>query len=592
MTDESAASEEKPIKAEETPDKIWKRWIKEISISSKSEEKWRKDVKNVIDIYKNAKNKVRFNILYSNVQTVGPALYLNTPRPDVRRRFTDEDPAAKEVSETIERVLIAGIDNYDFDYNIKGAVLDYQLSGRGMGWVDYTPLTNSQPVLDPFGQPMLDEMGQPVTTEEIVYQSTTCRWIEWDKVRFGYASRWEDTPWILIEHDFTRDELVEKFGELGAEVDLDLSFSEDKEEGKEAIKKACVYEIWSKTDRKVYFIAPSFEKGPLLVKDDPFGLEGFYPCPRPLMYITDPDGSAPIIEYDLYKDLAEELNNVSKRIRRLTSAMKARGVYDSQITGFAEAMAGDDAALIPSDNATVAMQMGGMDKAIWMIPVDKYVQVLRELYAAREQIKQAIYEVTGISDIVRGSSDPRETLGAQSLKAQFGGLRIKERQKDVQRFIRDIFRIKAEIIAQKFEPNVLKLYTGKDMSPEAFDLMKSVVNRMIRVDVETDSTIAQDQEADKKAVTELMTAITQFITAWGPIVQTGLVPLEVPKSLLLSATRRHQMGREVEDALNKIGQQQLSPQAMPPMMGAQASLGMPPQTVPASPNVVNMNANA
>ncbi|CAB4139737.1 hypothetical protein UFOVP353_10 [uncultured Caudovirales phage] len=590
ITDTSAASEEKSIQAEDAPDQIWKRWMKEISISSKAEDSWRKDAKHIIDIYKNAKSNIRFNILYSNVQTVGPALYLNTPRPDVRRRFSDEDLAAKEVSETIERVLIAGVDNYDFDYNIKGVVLDYQLTGRGMGWVSYEPLTTSQPVIDEMGMPVLDAMGVPAVQEEIVYQSTTCKWIEWDDVRFGHASRWEDTPWISIEHSFTREELVEKFGQLGAEIKLDLSYTEDTEEKKEAIKKACVYEIWSKTDRKIYFIAPSFDKGPLLVKDDPFKLEGFYPCPRPLLYVTEPDGQSPIIEYNLYKDLAEELNNVSKRIGRLTSAMKARGVYDSQVTGFAQAMSGDDAALIPSDNATVAMQMGGLDKAIWMIPVDKYVQVLRELYQAREQIKQSIYEVTGISDIVRGASDPRETLGAQSLKAQFGGLRIKERQKDVQRFIRDIFRIKAEIIAQKFEPNILKLYTGKDITPEAFDLMKSAVNRMIRVDVETDSTIAQDAEADKKSITELIAAITQFITAWGPIIQSGLVPLEVPKALLMSATRRHQMGREVEDALNKIGQQQLSPPGIPPMMGAQASPGLPPEAVPATPMMNNVNA--
>lgn len=558
--------------------------MKELAIADKAEEAWRKEAQESVDIYKNKKKNVRFNILYSNVQTVGPALYLTTPRPDVRRRFADEDPAAKEASEIIERALIAGIDNYDFDYHIKGAVLDYQLTGRGVTWVDYEPLLIDVPQVDPMGMPAVDEMGQPVMTQEVAYQSTKCRWIEWDQIRFGYAVRWEDTPWIRIKHELTKDQLVERFGELGAEVKLDIVYSDAKEKDKsDALKRGCVYEIWSKHDRKIYFIAPTFENGPLKVDEDPFQLEGFYPTPRPLLYITEPSDQVPIVEFRLYKDLADELNVVSKRIKSLTSALKARGIYDSRITELNKVMKGDDADLIPSDGVTATLQMGGLDKAIWMLPVERLILVLKELYLAREQIKQAIFEVTGISDIVRGSSDPRETLGAQNLKAQFGGLRIKERQKDVQRFIRDIFRIKAEIISKKFEPQILSILVGKPVSPETMELLKSDLNRSIRVDVETDSTIAQDQEADKKAVTELMGAITQFITAWGPIVASGFVPMEVPKSLLLSATRRHQMGREVEDALNMIGQQ-LPPQAMPPVVGAQASLlpppqaGLPPQT--------------
>ena len=49
---------------------------------------------------------------------------------------------------------------------------------------------------------------------------------------------------------------------------------------------------------------------------------------------------------------------------------------------------------------------------------------------------------------------PHETLGAHQLKAQFGGNRLKKRQDAVQKWIRDNMRIKAELMAEHFEPEV------------------------------------------------------------------------------------------------------------------------------------------
>ena len=44
---------------------------------------------------------------------------------------------------------------------------------------------------------------------------------------------------------------------------------------------------------------------------------------------------------------------------------------------------------------------------------------MRELVAHREVIKASIYEVTGISDIMRGQTVASETMGAQQLKSQW-----------------------------------------------------------------------------------------------------------------------------------------------------------------------------
>jgi hypothetical protein len=123
---------------------------------------------------------------------------------------------------------------------------------------------------------------------------------------------------------------------------------------------------------------------------------------------------------------------------------------------------------------------------------------LIDLYKQRDMLVQAIYEVTGIADIMRGSSDPNETLGAQQLKAQFGSSRMKRRQRAIQKWIRDIYKIKAEIIAEHFEPQVLQDMTGDEITPEIMQLLRSDKLRSYRIDIETDSTIFEDAEGEKK----------------------------------------------------------------------------------------------
>ncbi len=86
------------------------------------------------------------------------------------------------------------------------------------------------------------------------------------------------------------------------------------------------------------------------------------------------------------------------------------------------------------------------DHIMWY-PIDVISAALEKLYLARDQIKNVIYETTGISDILRGLTDPNETLGAQQIKTQWGSLRVQRKQAEVARFARDLFRLKAEIFA-------------------------------------------------------------------------------------------------------------------------------------------------
>lgn len=266
-----------------------------------------------------------------------------------------------------------------------------------------------------------------------------------------------------------------------------------------------------------------------------------------------------------------------------------------------------DNKMIPLDGASQYLDAGGLDRAIWMMPIDKYVGVVNQLYAYRQNLITSIYEITGISDVLRGTSVASETATAQSIKANYGSMRLQRRQREVQRYARDVIRLMAEVIAEQFSVDTLQKMTGLNFPTEEEKAMmqsqmqmqmqqfqmqaqqmqmqgqqpapppqpdpqmlerleqptweqiqqvaRDDLMREFKVDIETDSTVAANDAEQQQNITELLTGITSFLSGIGPAVESGAVPMETAKSLLMAAVRRFKLGTEVETAVDKIGDQ-------------------------------------
>lgn len=578
MADTIAGALERPAEIEKDPAGVVRRWLMELKVADRDEEDWRKEGRDIFTRYKGEKTKKdSFNILWTNTEVLRPSLYNSVPKPDVRRRFRDADPLGKAVAQVLERSLVYSVDSYDFDGVVKATVLDALLPGRGVDWVRYEPT-------------IAKIEGQEQVTHEVV----GCDHVQWDDFRRGPGKTWKECPWMGRRHRMTRDELIEKFGQqIGKAIHLDDTANEEvkslNDAERETFKTAEVWEFWDKDQRKVLFINASYKQGPCKVEQDPLNLEGFFPCPEPLRMVEDSTSLVPIPLYRLYKEQAEELDRLSRRINKVVSALKVRGIYDATMKELSELMKGDDNDLIPIKDASkfTAVAQGGLEKAIWMMPVESAAKVLRELYEARDSAKMVIYEIMGISDILRGSTEASETATAQQIKANWGSLRLKRMQREVQRYIRDLLRLKAEIIGEKFQPETLKAMTGLKfptqedkmiaqakaaqasatgqqvpqelqqvlMQPsweEILQVLRSDQMRGYRVDIETDSTVAASIEGDMEGLRDVLTGIVEFIQGIGPAVEAGVVPIEAVKAILLTISRRSKFGTEVEDALDQI----------------------------------------
>jgi hypothetical protein len=618
-------------------------WQQQLELSDKDHDDWIKQGREVVLRYKSdargggssKDSRKRFNILYSNTEVLKAALFARMAKPDVRRRFSDQDPTGRIIAEIIERALIYSDDVNDTEANVMMAVEDYCLPGRGLLRVQYKPtMAMSDPTIDPV-------TGQEIPGKEYVAkQEVWDEYVAWEDYRHEPARVWGKITWEAYRHLMTLDDLKENFPEVPDEEikRVPLNWQPEGQDKKakipEGFKKAEVWEVWDKFSKKRVWVVKGHDK--LLREDrDPYGLEDFFPRPVPLCATSTTDTVIPQAMFNAYKDQAEALDEIETRIDRLTKALRRRGPYNAGMPELKKLATLGDNQFIPVEKWSEFQSGGGLKGQYEVEDLQPTSVVLAELHKQRDLRVQTIYEIIGIADIMRGSTDPSETLGAQQLKAQFGGNRLKKRQDAVQKFIRDVMRIKAEIIAEHFEPEQLSEMTGfpwhemppeqvaqaqppsqpamgapsppaglggapghplmgsapsaeamgmpqgmpmggqgmqgeqgagqaepanqkpdeRAITPEIMEILRTDRLRSYRIDVETDSTIYEDAEAERTSRVELITAMTQFVGGWIPILQAqpNMTPLAF--EMLAFGVRGFKAGRQLEEALEQTRMQ-------------------------------------
>jgi hypothetical protein len=495
----------------------------------------------------------KFNILWSNVQTITPAVFARLPRPDVSRRFRDNDPIGRVASMMLERALEYEIEHYgDYASAMKQAVQDRLLGGRGTAWVRYEPHIVGQAGGEAENTP---EDGLQVTEdtdeaeteggiyreneERIEYECAPVDYVYWRDFGLTVARTWEEVTAVWRKVYMERPALIERFGEeLGGKIPLDTkpdtskSFNEKMTEGS---REALIYEIWDKTSGQVIWISKSMGKI-LDTRDDPLQLENFWPCPKPMFSTLTTDSLIPVPDFVLYQDQARQLDTLADRIDGFIHALKVRGVYDAAEPSLARLFTeGENNALLPVKNYGAFSEKGGMAGAINLVDIRPIAEGLQMAYTAMEQVKGQIYEIMGIADIQRGQTDPNETLGAQIIKSNNASGRLKTMQHDVVNFATALLQIKAQIICQHFTDDTIVKISGalqlspqdQALIPQALALLKDEPAKNFRIEVTTDSMIYQDEQQEKQDRVEFLSAVSSFMQTALPVAQGApeLTPL-------------------------------------------------------------------
>jgi hypothetical protein len=542
------------------------KWLAELKLAKREDEKFIERGDKIIRRYRDDRKNFttygkRFNILWSNIQTMMPALYGKTPRAEVSRRWKDSDPIGRTASVIIERCLQYEIDKGDFDASMRLAILDRLLPGRGTVWVRFEEKELAQPV---DALPGIEGgEAQVMPNAPYKYECTPVDYVFWKDVRYSPARCWDEVTWIARRVYMSQEDGIKRFGEDFKQVPLThepvghLEMEKMGVEGLDDMKKAVVWEIWSKTTKQVFWVAEGYSKT-LDIKDDPLGLDNFWPCPKPLFATQTTETLVPIPDYSLYQDQAEEIDMLTNRIAKLVEAVKVVGVYDASQQNVQRMLSeGVDNQLISVDTWAAFAEKGGLKGVVDFMPLDSVLQALRECYAAREQAKQVVYEITGISDIIRGSTIASETAAAQQIKSQYASLRIKPRQNEVAQFASEVLRIKAQIMCDFYAPQTLVEMSGimgtmdAQYAEQAIMLLKSEPARGFRIEVASDSLVEMDEASEKQSRIEFLGAVGQFMDRALPVTQQVPELAPLMGEMLMFGVRAFKGGRMMEAAFDE-----------------------------------------
>ena len=525
-------------------------WFKKLGREEKAHEKFRRAAKAAEEAYFDERQdglKNLFPIFWSNVNTLHSALYQHNPKPDVRPRYSFEGPQAqiaKQAATLVERAISYALDTTDFSTSADRVIDDFLVTALGVPWVEYDAKIKR------------DAQGQPA---EIALQTIRLVHKPWSRFHWEPGKDWEDVDWIACDDYLTASEIKEQFGKEPS------GEGTRKRERTEADKYATTFRVVSvyhRPKRTVYVVCEDFDD-PLEVRRDALKLADFYPCPLPLMSNVRSDDLTPKPDYAFYEAQCDYINRLTQRIHNITGQLKVAGFYDAQLGELAQLANADDGTMIPVQNLLERLNSANgaasFDRVVAQLPLADKATVLGQLYDLREKAKAEVYEITGISDIVRGVTVASETASAQQQKGQWAQVRIARRKRQVNDALRGVFRIMAEIMAEHFTPETWMLTTGMQPAPEVLAALKTDVGRTLLIDVETDSTVAMDDQDEQTQRLTMLKEVTPFLQAILPMSQQGLLPADLTKELLLTAVGGFKYGKTLEDVLNGLPgtQQQL-----------------------------------
>ena len=538
--------------------------------------KWQARVKKLVKRYRDdtrgsgGNETAKFNILWSNVQTLIPAVYAKLPKADVQRRFGDNDPVGRVASRLIERAIDFEIEHYpDFRSTMKYDVEDRFLGGRGTSWVRYEPHVAPIGVEDD-GLSITSDIeageGAPPPLEQVEYERAPVDYVHWKDFGHSQGRTWEEVTCVWRWVYMTREAIVERFGEEMARTiptDQGPETLNAYRDSKRQYNLAKICELWDKETLKVYWFCkgmPHF----IDVRDDPLGVEGFFPCPKPLYATTTSDNLVPVPDFVLYQDQAMELDILSDRIDGLVKALRVRGVYDASQPALQRLMTeGDNNALIPVDKWAAFGEKGGLKGSIDLLPLDTIAQALLQCYQARADIKGQIYEITGIADIIRGQSAASETATAQQIKGQYAGLRLRSMQEDVALYATEVIRLKAQVMCLHYQPQTILAYAAaeqmsdadKALIPQALQLIRDKPLRNFRIDIAADSLVQIDEAQEKQDRMQFLQAFGGFLQQALPVGQASPELIPVMMDLLKYGVQAFKAARPLEGSIDAAVEQ-------------------------------------
>lgn len=636
------------------PDDNWRFWEQQVQAGLVFERRWRAEALDCERLYfgddddpgamndDKAVNIItdKHSLVHANIDVLKPLLFSETPQPVVRRRFRGDgrvdqtDLMAAEAGQRLAQFLI---DTEPFDDVMERVRDDWLIAGRGSARVLYKAKVGTEPVMD--------DMGEVIGETPVKISETVCpRYVEWRRLLLAPSHSWDFMPWMAIETPMSRSMIEARFGQdvadrfafnkvgIGASMqglreadrDPDNSIYGSTETGERSISPfdtAIVWEIWNREAGEVVWWSPHYTEGLLDKEADPLDLEHFYPMPKPLLASTKGEQMTPRPDIRYYERRAAEVDKASQKLKTILDALSVSGLFPGAMQDEVKQLLSGRNQMIPVEAWIKLMDKGGTANLIQWLPLQHMIAAIQALITMREQAKQAMFEASGVSDIMRAQGDPGETATAQQIKGRYAGLRLSDRQRRMAIYCRDVLRLMVEVAVEHFDTDYIADITGLDLPMTEMDrqamiaqkqMMKAEFDRLsqmhqmmaeavqagqmqgpmppapeppedthipetswemvherlrtdygrkISVSIETQSTILADEQADKEARIEFLSAFSKFVSELAPLAGSGQFDYKTVKELLMFGVRGFPKSRTLESMISSLPDE---PQGKPP----------------------------
>lgn len=551
------------------------RWADEMDAARKASKDWRKAGAKTVKRFKatHTQEIFRLNLFYSNVNTVQSMMFGKLPEITFSRTNQDpNDDVARVAAMMLERMLSADIGTPTDQYSeaLKNCLQDRLLPGLGIARVRYTFETADQEIAA-----ITDIDGAEVeaarTEEQIINEQAPIDYVFWDDFLWGPARVWSEVPWVAFKTFLTNDEVSERFGEkvaktIAMESQKSLYNESDDDGDKEshdAWMRAEVWEIWNKEDKTVIW----WNKGAAKIldkKEDPLKLEGFFPVPEPMAANLTTSAYMPIPDFKMCEDLYNEVDRLEQRIHKITEAIKVVGVYDQSVEGVKRMLTeGAENDLIPVDNWASLAEKGGLNGVVDWMPIQEIAGTLQHLIARRNDAKAMLYEINGISDIMRGAQATGGAVSAteRQLEARFSSVRIQALQDEFAKYATDLIRLRAEVVAKHFQPQSIvdqsnMAHTSdQELIGPALQLIKSDMRLIWRIEVKPESVAMVDYAQLRDDRTSYITGLATFLQSAAPLVAQDPAATPMLLEMLKWGLAGFKGSQEVEGVLDQAIQQ-------------------------------------
>ena len=525
------------------------RWIKRIKREQKIHEDYRDDATDAYDIFlADCDNfEVYYPLLWSVVSVQSAAVYSDTPVPDVRCRGSQDNPAYKEAATVVQRALEVTVDNTQFDDNMRKSTQDMLVAGLGLPRVKVDSVIVEE-----------DPEGNELDVPQIPEQEVRIEHVPWSRFGWEPCSNWVHVNWIYFEHHLYPAEVKKRWpdAQIGANEEENVNRDKSRRSRTKNEKaRVVIYEVWNKKTLEVLIIAEGSTE-PLEVISDPLQLEQFFPIPIPMMTTVASDDLIPTPDYTMIKSFDKELQRLYKRRRALTEQIKAASLHDASLIEIEDMEEVSDGDSVPVSNLEARMDGGDLRKSILFWPLDERVNALRTVTEQIQLIRQHVDDLLGIADVIRGGSNPQDGQDTNKIKERWAGIRLRPKQIMVQEQVRDLFALMAEVLVEHVTKENLERMTQMAISDEAYRVLRDDKLRELVVDVETDSTVARDEFAERRERGELLQALNQYVQVVAPAVMQNVVPADLAKEMLKIAVDPYKKySRDMDDVIEKLPDQ-------------------------------------